>query len=328
MKAVTYNSFGSPSSVLNYSDIDKPKPRANEVLVKLHYSGVNPSDAKARAGGRPGVNSPPFDIIIPHSDGSGIIVKVGKNIRSERLHERVWIWNGAWKRAFGTAAEYICLPAEQAIEMPSSMSFEHGACLGIPGLTAAQLISLQSSIKGKSVFISGGNGAVGHLAIQLAKYRGAKIITTARPGKTERLKDLGADVVLDYTDNKLDQKVLECAPNGVDLAVEVEFGENIEMIPKIMRPMGTVCVYGSGKNMNPKFPFGDYLFKGLKLDIILVYLLPLSVRTKLIKVIHDAYANNALFPSIDSVYDLRDCAKAHEQVMKPGRNGAVLLRIK
>ena len=79
--------------------------------------------------------------------------------------------------------------------------------------------------------------------------------------------------------------------------------------------------------MNPKFPFGDYLFKGLKLDIILVYLTPISVRAKLIKVIHDAYTNNALFPSIDSVYCLRDCAKAHEQVMKPGRNGAILLKI-
>ena len=100
MKAVTYNSFGSPSSVLTYSDIDKPKPRANEVLVKLHFSGVNPSDAKARAGGRPGVKSPPFDIIIPHSDGSGIIVKVGKNISSERLNERVWIWNGQSNRFF------------------------------------------------------------------------------------------------------------------------------------------------------------------------------------------------------------------------------------
>ena len=327
MKAVTYNSFGTPSSVLTYSDIEKPKPRANEVLVKLYFSGVNPSDAKARAGGRPGVSRPPFNTIIPHSDGSGIIAKVGKNISSERLDERVWIWNGGWKRAFGTAAEYICLPAEQAVKMPSSMSFEHGACLGIPGFTAAQLISLQSSIKGKSIFISGGNGAVGHIAIQLAKFHGAKIITTARPGKTSRLKDLGADFVLDYTDDKLHEKVLECAPGGVDLAVEVEFGENIEMIPKIMRPMGKVCVYGSGKNMNPKFPFGDYLFKGLRIDIILVYLMPLRVRAKLIEVIHYAYTNNALLPSIDSIYDLRDCAKAHEQVMKPGRNGAILLKI-
>ena len=327
MKAVTYNSFGSPSSVLTYSEIEKPKPRTNEVLVKLHFSGVNPSDAKARAGGRPGISSPPYDTIIPHSDGSGIIVQVGKNISSDRLNERVWIWNGGWKRAFGTAAEYICLPAEQAVKMPSSMSFEHGACLGIPGLTAAQLTCMQSNIEGKTVFISGGNGAVGHLAIQLAKYRGAKIITTARPGITKRLKDFGADFVLDYADNKLDQKVLECAPNGVDLAVEVEFGENIEMIPKIMRPMGTVFIYGSGKNMNPQFPFGDYLFKGLKLDIILVYLMPLTIRKKLIKVIHDAYTNKALSPSIDSVYDLHDCAKAHEQVMKPGRNGTVLLKI-
>ncbi len=327
MKAVTYNSFGSPSSVLTYSEIEIPEPRANEVLVSLYFSGVNPSDAKARAGGRPGISSPPFNTIIPHSDGSGIIVEVGENISSARLNERVWIWNGGWKRAFGTAAEYICLPAEQAVKMPSSMSFEHGACLGIPGLTAAQLTCTQSEIEGKYIFISGGNGTVGHLAIQLAKYRGAVIITTARPGKTKKLKDLGADFVLDYSDANLYQKVLECAPSGVDFAVEVEFGENIGIIPKIMRPLGTVFIYGSGKNMNPRFPFGDYLFKGLKLDIILVYLMPPQLRKKLIKVIHNAYINNAFSPAIDSVYDLNDCAKAHEQVMKSGRNGTVLLKI-
>ena len=327
MKAVSYSSFGSPSSVLNLLDIEKPKPKANEVLVKLYFSGVNPSDAKARAGGRPGVNNPPFDRIIPHSDGSGIIVEVGKNISSERLNERVWIWNGAWNRAFGTAAEYICLPADQAVKMPSSMSFEHGACLGIPGLTAAQLICMQSKIEEKTIFISGGNGAVGHLAIQIAKYRGAQIIATSRASQGKKLKNLGADFVLDYADPELDKKVLECAPNGVDYAVEVEFGENINIIPKIMRAMGTVSIYGSGKNMNPKFPFGEYLFKSLTLNVILVYIMPMPVRKRLIKIIHDAYINKALSPSIDSIYELGDCAKAHEQVMKPGRNGTVLLKI-
>ena len=130
-----------------------------------------------------------------------------------------------------------------------------------------------------------------------------------------------------YADPELDKKVLECAPNGVDYAVEVEFGENINIIPKIMRAMGTVSIYGSGKNMNPKFPFGEYLFKSLTLNVILVYIMPMSVRKRLIKIIHDAYINNALSPSIDSIYELGDCAKAHEQVMKPGRNGTVLLKI-
>ena len=207
------------------------------------------------------------------------------------------------------------------------MSFEHGACLGIPGLTAAQLICMQSKIEEKTIFISGGNGAVGHLAIQIAKYRGAQIIATSRASQGKKLKDLGADFVLDYADPELDKKVLECAPSGVDYAVEVEFGENINIIPKVMRAMGTVSIYGSGKNMNPKFPFGEYLFKSLTLNVILVYIMPMPVRKRLIKIIHDAYKNNALSPSIDSIYELGDCAKAHEQVMKPGRNGIVLLKI-
>ena len=132
---------------------------------------------------------------------------------------------------------------------------------------------------------------------------------------------------MDYADPELDKKVLECAPNGVDYAVEVEFGENINIIPKIMRAMGTVSIYGSGKNMNPQFPFGEYLFKSLTLNIILVYLMPTRRRKRLIKIIHDAYVKHALFPSIDSIYELGDCAKAHEQVIKPGRNGTVLLKI-
>ena len=132
---------------------------------------------------------------------------------------------------------------------------------------------------------------------------------------------------MDYADPELEKKVLECAPNGVDYAVEVEFGENINIIPKIMRAMGTVSIYGSGKNMNPQFPFGEYLFKSLTLNVILVYIMPMPVRKRLIKIIHDAYLKHALFPSIDSIYELGDCAKAHEQVMKPGRNGTVLLKI-
>jgi NADPH2:quinone reductase len=121
--------------------------------------------------------------------------------------------------------------------------------------------------------------------------------------------------------------VLECSPKGVDLSVEVEFGGNIGLIPKIMRPLGTVFIYGSGKNMAPQFPFGEYLFKSLKLNIVLVYLMPMRLRKRLVNVLHDAYENNALSPSIDSIYDFSECAKAHERVMKPGRNGTVLLKI-
>ena len=178
MKAVTYDSFGSPLSVLTYSDIETPEPKANEVLVKLHFSGVNPSDAKARSGGRPGVSSPPYDTIIPHSDGSGIIVGIGENISSDRRNERVWIWNGGWNRAFGTAAEFITINIENTVEMPNKMTFQEGATMGIPGLTAAQGVFGSGSVKGQILLVSGGNGAVGHLAIQLAKWGGAKVIST------------------------------------------------------------------------------------------------------------------------------------------------------
>ncbi|WP_135503829.1 NADPH:quinone reductase [Roseovarius aestuariivivens] len=324
MKAVWYERFGTPADVLTHGEMDTPAPGPGEVLVRLSHSGANPSDAKARAGARPGVTKPAFPRIIPHSDGAGVIEAVGDGVDPSREGTPVWIWNGQWQRAFGTAAEYIALPAAQAVPLPDGVTPEVGATLGIPGLTAAQTVLGGGPVEGQTLLISGGAGAVGHMAVQLAKWAGATVLATASAGDADYVGDAGADHVFDYADPDLAAQIMD-ASGGIDRAVEVEFGTNAALLAEVMTPLGTIAAYGSGKDMTPEFPFGPFLFKALKIDISLIYILPAPARRVAIDALHRALADGALRPSIHATLPLSDCARAHDMVMTPGRHGAVLL---
>ena len=327
MRSIVYSKFGPAKEVLEEKDVPMPSPAEGEVLVEIKFSGANPSDAKSRAGSRPGVAKPQFDQIIPNSDGSGVITSVGQGVERERVGQRVWIWNGQWQRPNGTAAEYISLPSEQAVSMPDNMSFETGAYLGIPGLTAAYCTLGDGLLKGKTVFISGGAGAVGHNCIQLAKWSGAKVIATGSKARFDHISNAGADHILDYRDPNLVKKVLQFSPGGVDRAIEVEFGENVNLLHQITKPNGSISLFGGAKNMNPTFPFGPYLFKALKINIALIYILPKEDRDKAIKFLHDAHEVGALKLAIGQIFNLEDCADAHDATLTSGRTGSVLIRI-
>ena len=326
MRAAYYSRFGPAADVIEVGEVATPQPEPGEVRVKVQFSGVNPSDAKARGGTRPGVTKPPYDRVIPHSDGSGVIDAVGDGVDPARVGQPVWIWNGAWQRADGTAAEYICLAAAQAVALPDGIDPQIGAVLGIPGLTAAQTVFGGGDVMGQTLLVSGGAGAVGHNAVQLAKWGGARVIATCSAGSMDRVRGAGADAVFDYSDPDLATKIND-ASGGIDRAVEVEFGPNAPLLGDVMKPLGTIAAYGSGKDMTPTLPFGAFLFKALKLDITLIYLLPQDQRDQIIARMHAALSEGALKPEIDAVYQLNECAKAHEAVMTPGRAGAVLLKI-
>lgn len=326
MRAVGYGAFGAPEDVLISLDLPLPVPKAGEVRVKLAYSGVNPSDAKARSGSRPGVTKPAFDLIVPHSDGSGTIDAVGEGVDPARIGKRAWIWNGQWQRAFGTAAEAICLPTEQAVTLPDGVSMEAGATLGIPGLTAAHAVFGGGDISGKTLLISGGAGAVGHNAVQLAKWGGATVIATCSTSGAERVKAAGADHVLDYSAPDLAEQIMDIS-GGIDRAVEVEFGVNAALLAEVVKPNGTIAAYGSQKDMTPTLPFGPFLFKAITIDIVLIYILPVPERTAAIAKLHAALTAGALAPEIDVILPLEQAADAHHKVMQAGRAGAVLLKV-
>ncbi len=327
MKAVIYSEFGSAKDALNVVEIDIPSVGEGEVLVRLHASGVNPSDVKARAGGRPGVTKPPFPQIAPHSDGAGVIEAVGEGVDGARVGERVWIWNGQWRRALGTAAEYIAVPVEQAVFLPEHISFEEGAVLGIPALTATHTVLGGGSVEGKTVLISGGAGTVGYLAVQVAKASGAKVFTTTASEEDQKVaQEAGADEVFDYRAEDLAEQIL-AKNNGqpVDRIVEVEFGKNAQTIAKIIAEKGSIATYGSALDMEPQLPFYPLLFKAVKLDFVLVYLLNDSERRIAIDNLTKLLEKNALDIRIFKTFPLEQCAEAHELIESGKRAGSVVL---
>ena len=329
MRAITYTAFGPAADVLMLEDLPTPDPAAGEVLVRVQTSGVNPSDIRARAGGRPGVPKPPFPKIIPHSDGAGVIVAVGAGVSSDRIGQRVWLWNAGWQRAFGTAADYIALPAAQAVPLPDAVSFEQGATLGIPGMTAVHAVLGQGPVDGKTVLVSGGAGTVGHLAVQVAAASGAQVIATARGNAAmQAVREAGAAHVFDYTDPDLGAQILEATGGRpIDHVAEVEFGKNAAMIAQVIAENGTVAAYGSAKDMTPTIPFYPLMFKAVKLDLVLVYLLTPQEREKTTGQLNDLLARNVLNIRIAQTLDLADCAKAHEIVASGARAGSVILTL-
>jgi len=326
MQAITYSAFGPAKDVLSFAEVETPELQPSEVRVRLAFSGVNPSDVKARAGARPGVTKPPFPSVIPHSDGAGEIEAVGAGVDPARIGQRVWIWNGQWQRAFGTAASHITLPADQAVPIPHAMSLETGASMGIPGLTACHAVFGGGDIAGQTLLIHGGAGTVGLLAVQLAKWGGARVIATSSTRDHAQVTRAGADVVLDYAQADLADAVL-AANNGsaVGTIVEVEFGLNINVDAQIIAPNGRIAAYGSAKEMMPNVAFGPLLFKAATIDILLIYLLEKAARDRAIAKLHQALADDALHCPVAETFALSETAAAHQAVEAGQRDGAILV---
>lgn len=325
MQAITYADFGPAKDVLSLTEMETPAPAAGEVLVRLALSGVNPSDVKSRRG-RPGLGKPAFPAIIPHSDGAGVIEAVGPGIDEARIGQRVWIWNGQWQRPFGTAATHIALPAEQAVLLPEGISFETAASLGIPGLTACHAVFAGGEVTGQTLLVQGGSGTVGYLAVQLARWGGARVLATASPRDHARVLAAGAEAVFDYGAADLAEQIL--AANGgkpVDQVIEVELGANLPLDSAVIAPNGRIAAYGSAKDLEPRLPFFELLFKAVTLDIILVYLLRPAERAAATARLHRALLEGALECPVERTFPLAETAAAHEAVEAGARRGAILV---
>ena len=326
MKAAWYEKTGDAADVLKVGELPDPSPGSNEVLISVKTSGINPSDVKTRAGARGDLQ---FSRIVPHSDGAGIIVDVGKNVDSKRIGERVWIWNAAYGRPNGTCAELISLPENQAVAMSDHVSFEAAACLGIPASTAYYGIFAEGSVQNKTLMITGGAGAVGFYGIQLAKWAGAKVISTVSSKEKSKIaEDAGADLILNYKKDNVVDSVLEFTKgNGVDRVLEVEFGGNIQINPKIINTNGTIAAYASMGNIEPTLPFYDFMFKGIKINTFLIYSICQKDRKILIEGMTKALNENALKHLIGSSFSLDDIVGAHEEVESNKNVGNVIVTV-
>lgn len=327
MQAAFYERTGPARDVLIIGEVPTPVPGPGEVRVKVSWSGVNPSDVKARAGIRTKRLS--FPRIIPHSDGAGVIDQVGPDVPSTRVGERVWIWNAAWMRPFGTAAQHVTLPAEQAVLLPPTADLAAGACLGIPALTAYHAVTVDGGVIGKNVLVAGGAGAVGHYAIQLAKLKGARqiIATVSGAEKAALARAAGADVVLNYRTEDVPSAIQKATDRqGVDRIVEVDFAANVNTDIALLRPEGEVIVYGSGAP-EISVPFSPAIRKGAHMYFFIVYELNTNTREHAIADLTKLLEDDRLHHNIAARLRLTQIAEAHELVEDGRIMGNVVLEI-
>lgn len=323
MRAAVYRNRGPAAEVLRIEELPRPDPGPGELRVKVAFSGVNPSDVKTRGGVAGG--APDWPLVVPHSDGAGVVDALGTGTTGFSVGDRVWVYNAQWGRAFGTAAQYVCLPAVQVVPLPEGVPFEVGASVGIPLMTAFHAVAACGSLLGRSALVAGAAGSVGGYALQLAKLAGATAIATVSSDEKAALaRELGADAVLNYRSDDLGARVREATRGrGVDAVIEVDAAANAARWSECLAFGGQVVVYGSGR---PEIgvPFRPAINGFARLYFFIVYRLPEPLLRQTIDGVHGLLARAALRHPATAVYPLEDIAAAHERVER-GANAKVLV---
>jgi len=325
MRAAFYEKNGAADAVLTIGEVETPKAGPGEVRVKLATSGINPSDVKSRLGLTRKIAYPR---VIPHSDGAGVIDQVGDGVAKTRLGERVWVWNGQWKRAFGTAADYIALPSAQAVTLPGKISFEAGACLGIPAMTAFHAVELAGTAKGTTLLVAGGAGSVSQYVIEFAKARGATILTTvSSPEKARIAHDSGADHTIDYKREDVGARVMDVTgKQGVDAIIEMDIAANAKLIPSVLKPKGSVIIYGTGA-AEATIPAQFCLVSSIRLQFFLVYELDATRREHVVNGINRALEAGILGNRLSEPFALDQIVAAHQAVENGSATGKAVLKL-
>lgn len=327
MKAAWFEKFGEAKETIIIGEQPKPTPNAGEVLVKLKTTAVNPSDVKKRMGSFP--NLLDNGLVIPHSDGAGVIEAVGEGIDSNRIGERVWVYQAQYGRLLGSAAQYVAVDAIRAAKLPDNTSFAVGACLGIPAMTAHRCVFADGAVAGKTILITGGAGRVGYYAIQWAKNAGARVITTASNAEDEQTcKDIGADLVINHRNENWGQEIVTAnGGNKVDRVVDVEFGANLPQVLECINMNSVIATYSSTQVKEPKLPFIQMMFMDLTLRMVIVYAIPEEAKQQAISDIYSALSANKLIHRIAHTLPFEQMAKSHELIEQGGFRGCVVVDI-
>ena len=322
MLAAYYSETGG-SDVLTVGELETPSPAAGEVRVRLTVAGVNPTDWKARAGA---TGALPFAFQVPGQDGAGEIDAVGPGVDEARVGERVWVYFAAWQRQWGTAAQFCVVPAEQAVPLPASASLELGASLGIPALTAYHCLRADGPIIGESVLVAGGAGAVGHAAIELAKWSGATVVATVSgPEKGELAREAGADAVVNYRDGDAAEQIRASAPEGVTRIVELALGPNLALDLAVAAPHAVISTYAADVQ-TAEVPVRALMTPNLILRFVLVYTIPRPALRAAVDGVCQAVAAGALTPLPIHRFGLAEAGAAHDAV-ESGAVGKVVIDV-
>ena len=339
MRAIVYSHTGGPD-VLRLVERSVPATAAGQVRVRVHISGVNPTDWKSRRGSAPG-EATPFAQVVPNQDGAGIVDALGDGVAGLAIGQRVWIREAAWQRADGTAQEYVVLPAANVAALPPGASLELGASLGIPALTAHRCLTMSEfgparlspgSLTGRAVLVAGGAGAVGHAAIQLARWAGAEVITTVSgPVKAELARRAGAEHVINYRAQESAAEIRKVAPHGVDIVVEVAPSENAALNSAIVASGATIAIYANNGGDELTLPIRSHMTTNTRVQFVLIYRVHPEAKAHAVAAVSAAAADGALPVGEDAGlplhrFPLERTADAHAAV-EAGAVGKVLIDV-
>jgi NADPH2:quinone reductase len=331
MRSVIYTQSGGPE-VLRLVEGPVPEPGPGEVRVRIHRSGVNPTDWKSRRGAGDGAPVDPPQV--PNQDGSGVVDAVGQGVNEALQGLRVWVWEAAYQRPHGTAQDYALVPERQVVTLPDVASFDLGASLGVPFLTAHRCLTVAEdgprrlgpgALQGRHVLVAGGAGAVGNAAIQLARWSDATVLTTVSDaGKAQLAAAAGADHVITYTEQDVVAEVRKIAPHGVDSIVEVAPATNAAIDAEVLALHGSVAVYANNGGPDVTLPIRAFMTPNARWQFVLVYTEPAAAKHQAIDDVIAAVLDGAarVGPEVGLPlhhFRLEQAAEAHAAV----ENGAV-----
>jgi NADPH2:quinone reductase len=319
MRAAIYRTTGD-ADVLEVTDIKTPGPGPGQVRVRLHASGINPTDVKSRSGATPRVID---GFQVPHHDGAGVIDAVGAGIDLGRIGERVWVMLAANGNPYGTAADYCIVREDFARSLPAEISFAQGATLGVPALTAAYCLFADGPIEGQQILVHGGAGGVGRCAVQLARWAGATVVATASTeAKQQVAREAGAHHVLDYRAADAAEQILAVAPN-IRRIVEVNITDNLDLDLAVSLP-GTVIVVYAADGPDPVLPRRKLMTASVTMEFMLLYNTEREKFARALTLTEQALAEGALTMPPATIYSLEDIAAAH-RAQESGPDSRILI---
>jgi NADPH:quinone reductase len=338
MRAVRYTKTGGPE-VLRLEEVPVPEPGPGEVRVRMHRSGVNPTDWKSRRGSADGTPVDPPQV--PGQDGSGVVDAVGQGVEDGLTGLRVWVWEAAYQRPGGTAQDYALVPDRHVVTLPDVASFDLGASLGIPFLTAHRCLTVgeegprrlgPGTLQGRHVLVAGGAGAVGNAAIQLARWSDATVLTTVSDAaKAQHAAAAGADHIITYTQQDVPAEVRKIAPHGVDTVVEVAAAANAEIDAAVIGRYGSVAVYADDDKRPVSLPIRTLMVANARWQFTMVYTIPVEAKRQAVEDVDVAVIDGAVRVGAEAGlpvhhFPLEAAAEAHAAV-EAGAVGKVLIDV-
>ncbi|MEM0987671.1 MAG: NADPH:quinone reductase [Pseudomonadota bacterium] len=323
MKAAVYTETGGPE-VLKVIDVDDPTPGPGEVIVRVHAHGVNPTDWKRRSGQRGPLTLPQ---VIPGYDAAGEIVAVGDGV-PDRTGERVWVWEGAHQKWDGTMAEMVRVPASRAMPLPQSVSFDEGAALGVPAMTACHALMLAGDLAGETAIVTGAAGAVCNYAVQLAKAMGATVIGVVR-GDAQREEDAataGADHVLNTDRDDFRKCALELTDGkGAKSMIDVDLGAHLDFAWRIVAQNGTIASFGSATNPAPTLDWPKFMYRNIALRGVAIFEVPEEAKLRAAAFVQQCLEQGKLWHRIDRTFPLAEAAEAHRHQENGSPRGKIIV---